>query len=377
MRITTCNYEQEILNSVNKKKSILLFAPNPFSDTETGLQRVHKKIISENPNKNFHFFVNKLEFNTQCFPENCFPIKIENFSAENMLKSIIGMSYDIIEIPDFLIFDYKLKKKIKNNDIKYSKLYLSMHGSPSKTEKNSIKLIVKEKILKIISNKIYGISPSYTRSLIKRKTFIISPDKFKLTIKNPKYKVEDNKIEGILFIGRMEIRKGIIEFIEVAKKVEKLGLKAEIIGPISVNSDDRCVVESSLIFNQFKGGISYIRPEELRGKLEIGRYIVIVCSKWESFSLVSMDALSTSNTIVINKNNGFYKSLKHKDLNNIHVYKQKRNRTKEVENIVGVISDIIQYNHKNEKSERDNESKVIEYKYIFNQKEIKPSQLYE
>ena len=133
---------------------VLLIITDLFKDTGGG-QSVYKKIVNELPAITFYYFI-KTESLTNNRPFNANPIELKqpkdvrivndsnNYSyciealqnSNIFARSVAGLSFDIVDFPDFNYFGNTLKIAFDKHQVKVGKFVLAMHGNVS----NSIRL---------------------------------------------------------------------------------------------------------------------------------------------------------------------------------------------------------------------------------------------
>ena len=375
------------------KKSILLVIPNPFTRIGSGASRVYSEIILRNPNKNFFFFTKPDSVEIYDLPKNCFPIFLDRpISIESALQRCKGMSFDVIDIPDYQLMNIRqfktLRQLLTHNHIKASKTYLALHGRPSKTELKSrdtnirkiLDVYVAERLLSLSVDMCYGISAHYVKKTLNfRKKMILDHNELRKSIDtdhHSKIRPEETKNKKrITYIGRQEKVKGIDIFLEVIRRVDPDEFDFEIIGPKVPYLETYNDIESHKIFSPHPIEEMQLSEEALVQKLRNENRIIIIPSRFESFSLVAMDALNYGNKVVLGSKVGFYKSLKNKHINNLYAYKQRNDLQKNVEAILSIIKNIqldISMNQDKKIS-----SDQIEFKINRKQKLVSFSEIYD
>ena len=374
-------------------KSILLVIPNPFTMIGSGASSVYSEIILRNPNKNFFFFTKPDSAEIYDLPKNCFPIFLDGpISIDGAVKRCKGMSFDVIDIPDYQLMSLRQFKTLRQllmlNNIKASKTYLALHGRPSKTELKSrntnireiLDVYVAERVLSLSVDICYGISAHYAKKTLNlRKKIILDPNHLRKSIdkeQRSKIQVEETKIKKTLtFIGRQEKVKGIDIFLEVIRRVDSDEFDFEIIGPKVPNLDTYNDIESHKIFSTCPIAELQLSEESLAQKLRNENRIIIIPSRFESFSLVALDALNNGNKVVLGSKAGIIQSLRNVNINNLYTYKQSNDLQKNVDAILSIINKIqLEISvHQDKKTLSDQ----IEFKINRKQKLVSFSELYD
>ncbi len=341
------------INNVNKL--VLLLSPNPFSSPGSGATRVYKKIIEKNPEIKFFFSVKSSEFSELSFPDNCFPIQVDgDFSVFKLLEKVYGYNFDFIDIPDYLTLQPNPVKILNRFRIKYSKIVLALHGSPTKTEFKSrsyryfefVYTYYFEKIMVLSADYVYGISSHYCKTIIlKKRSYIISPDEL-LPVResqknnmNTKSTASREKIV-ITYIGRQEKVKGIYLYLKLIRELDSNKYEFEIIGPLDSRLGDHLSVESLKIFSGKNIRERVLSEDEVTNLYTQRNRIFVILSEFESFSLVALDAIHFSANVIINKESGIIKSIPTEDLPNLFTFEYKRNESDTIHEIKELLNKI-------------------------------------
>ena len=318
---------------------VLLIVTDLFKDTGGG-QSVYRKIVSELPNTSFYYFI-KGESLINNRPNNAKPIELKNpkdvrivndsnnFSyciealqnANIFARSVTGLSFDIVDFPDFNYFGNNLKIAFEKHQVRVGKYVLAMHGNVS----NSIRLnwgyvgpkiehIVKlEKEQFIFADGVYAISNRYREQYLlshKREVSLIDPLNF---IDFKKLDLPSNKIStlkpSIYCIGRMERLKGNDIFLNIIKFLNKdlyehfYHLGGE---DFSNNGEN-----AKKILNQYAANrgienlyLQNIPQNELLDFFNESKAFVILPVRFDTFNLVALEAIMNGCPVAISTNAG-------------------------------------------------------------------------
>jgi glycosyltransferase involved in cell wall biosynthesis len=318
---------------------VLLIVTDLFKDTGGG-QSVYRKIVNELPSITFYYFI-KGESLINNRPNNAKPIELKNpkdvrlvhdsnnFSycvealqnANIFARSVAGLSFDIVDFPDFNYFGNTLKIAFDKHQVKVGKYVLAMHGNVS----NSILLnwgyvgpkiehIVKlEKDQFILADGVYAISNRYREQYLlshKREVSLIDPLNFIefKELESPINEISDIK-PSIYCIGRMERRKGNDIFLNIIKFLNKnlynhfYHLGGE---DFSNNGEN-----AKKILNQYAANrgienlyLQNMPQNDLLDFFKKSKAFVILPVRYDTFNLVALEAIMNGCPVAISTNAG-------------------------------------------------------------------------
>ncbi|WP_448216419.1 glycosyltransferase [Endozoicomonas sp. 2B-B] len=213
-----------------------------------GGQTIYRQIIESTPEVEFYYFeeknITKYRYRK---PKNAHSIKllprkkielsmipappsfIKNAieEAHQYSRSVAGMTFDIIDQPDYLTIGSVLRLTLKSNKVTFKRILLSLHGNISTSIKlnwdrtkseNIYDLVHLEELQFKSSDGVYSISPYYMEEWIGKQHNLIT---FVDPICFIKSKITDeafsNKKPDIYCIGRRERRKGNDIYTELVK----------------------------------------------------------------------------------------------------------------------------------------------------------------
>jgi len=318
---------------------VLLIVTDLFIDTGGG-QSVYRKIVNELPEITFFYFI-KAESLTQNRPSNARSIELKqpkdvkitndsnNYSyciealqnANIFARSVSGMSFDIVDFPDFNYFGNTLKIAFDKHQVNVGKFVLAMHGNVS----NSIRLnwgyvgpkiehIVKlEKEQFILADGVYAISSRYRNQYLQfynREISLIDPLNFIefKELERPINEITDAK-PSIYCIGRMERLKGNDVFLNIVKFLNKdlynhfYHLGGE---DFSNNGEN-----AKKILNQYAENrglenlfLQNMPQNDLLNFFNKSKAFVILPVRFDTFNLVALEAIMNGCPMAISTNAG-------------------------------------------------------------------------
>lgn len=351
-----------------------------FKDTGGG-QSVYKKIVNELPAITFYYFI-KTESLTNNRPFNANPIELKqpkdvrivndsnNYSyciealknSNIFARSVAGLSFDIVDFPDFNYFGNTLKIAFDKHQVKVGKFVLAMHGNVS----NSIRLnwgyvgpkiehIVKlEKEQFIFADGVYAISNRYREQYLlshKREVSLIDPLNF---IDFKELDLPSNKIStlkpSIYCIGRMERLKGNDVFLNIIKFLNKdLYNHFYHLGGEDFSNNGESAKKTLNRYAENRGLENFylqnMPQNDLFNFFNKSRALIILPVRFDTFNLVALEAIMNGCPMAIStnagicdyldeeypfvpyikfKNNDFFQSIKQMEdvLSNYDFYKQ-------------------------------------------------------
>lgn len=252
-------------------------------------------------------------------------------TARNIAETVRGMTFDIIDVPDYETFSRFLPSALSDVGVSYGKIVLSLHGRvsttlsyewdylKSKKSRQELKSSIKKED-EVFSNADirYGLSDFYKRTLIDRINLpvnIINPFSCINIPSISKNKIKTNTLPACNFIGRLERLKGIEAYIDLLWSLNKPKLysSAEIIG------EDRKIKSgfvSNLIRNIAKRRNIKIKysgskiPRKMQLHMENHPIVGCLPSIYDTFNLVGLELLLWGHPVIIGKNTGCYEFLK-------------------------------------------------------------------
>jgi glycosyltransferase involved in cell wall biosynthesis len=359
---------------------VLLIVTDLFIDTGGG-QSVYRKIVNELPEITFFYFI-KAESLTQNRPSNARSIELKqpkdvkitndsnNYSyciealqnANIFARSVSGMSFDIVDFPDFNYFGNTLKIAFDKHQVKVGKFVLAMHGNVS----NSIRLnwgyvgpkienIVKlEKEQFILADSVYAISSRYRNHYLQfynREVSLIDPLNFIefKELERPKDEITDAK-PSIYCIGRMERLKGNDVFLNIIKFLNKdLYNHFYHLGGEDFSNNGESAKKTLNRYAENRGLENFylqnMPQNDLFKFFNKSRALIILPVRFDTFNLVALEAIMNGCPMAIStnagicdyldeeypfvpyikfKNNDFFQSIKQMEevLSNYDFYKQ-------------------------------------------------------
>ncbi len=230
---------------------VLLIAIDLY-DVIGGGQAVYRKIIESAPNIEFMYFSIR-EPKSAARPANARPIPLAASlslrvlapppfpafryhalrGADRYARSVAGMSFDIVDAPDFLALGGALRDAFTHHKVSVGRYVLAMHGNISTSielgwelgRKGTLELRMLEQEQFATVDGSYAITPSYIaqwKKVIDREIYYIDPLNF-INIKAPATSsVRKGDIKPDLYcIGRMERRKGNDLFIKLIRWLDR------------------------------------------------------------------------------------------------------------------------------------------------------------
>ncbi|MDB4805122.1 glycosyltransferase [bacterium] len=317
--------------------NVLLNEYNLFNSTGGG-QTVYRKIVSENPDIMFYYFISK-PGEIKNSPVNTTPIilkdnyskaflrdtrKFINFTGDRVqmlsayttanliAKQCKGMSFDVIDTPDYRTEGLFLRQAFKKNSISVGKYVLALHGNTSVSEsmnfnsrKNIDKNIIEQLQFYGVDQR-YGISENYInewKNITQINSLIVSPINFinkELRSYNNSYDPID-----IVFLGRTEKRKGPDLFVNIISMLQNHEYgKSFIYGPDdgenSNNHINNMIKSRSIKAEIYSNGFDDNDLKTFASK----RTIVIIPSRYDTFNLIALECLAMGIPIIVGKNTG-------------------------------------------------------------------------
>lgn len=320
---------------------VLLPAIDIFNSIGGG-QSFYKQLIQSNSNIEFSYLIrNEPEITTR--PRNSKAIKYNykfpnlhtpnptfDFSpiptwarhavssAANIAYSARGLSFDIIDIPDWEQYGCFLRFFLDHFHVKFNKIALSMHGNISTSlntnwgtshhDYSPLKFLEKAQYLGADIR--YAISEIHIEEWRKKTTVkadYLHPFTFFKPEKQRPY-IKTAETPSLIFFGRTEKIKGPDFFAHLAWMLpKKLSSKALIIGP-SVplkNKTSSKDVLTTLVNNrnldiEIKDGVSQEKMKDYFSQ----SYLTVLPSRYDTFNLVALESLFAGCPIVVSDNAG-------------------------------------------------------------------------
>jgi len=355
-----------------KKKKVLVFIKNVFSETGGG-QTYYQKLFKILKHIDFYYFYDNNIESKLATLKNINLIALKNkvniktdkpllSSEKNLLieanqfaRSTTNSSFDFIEFPDFCLYGLYIKEVCAMHNIFYVNLIISLHGNLS----DSIRLNWDESSIHLIKNFenrmyeksdiVHGISSRYIKEkkyLPKKKTFFIDPIHFVDFITPKKTSPSIKSKVNILCVGRLERRKGNDIFVDFINHLDKKNIKSFIhIGEdVKTGSGFNA---SDLLSNMSKNRSTKFTYQKKLSRKDLLEYykkntLLIVPTRYDTLNLVVLEALFSGCPVVVSNKAGvidYIKShhpqLPYVDLNLENIYES----TTEINKIVNNYSD--------------------------------------
>jgi glycosyltransferase involved in cell wall biosynthesis len=318
---------------------VLLIVTDLFIDTGGG-QSVYRKIVNELLDTTFYYFI-KGESPTNNRPINAKPIELKqpkdvkilndsnNYSyciealqnANIFARSVAGMSFDIVDFPDFNYFGNTLKIAFDKHQVKVGKFVLAMHGNVSDSIRLNwgyvgpkIESIIKlEKEQFILADSVYAISSRYRNQYLQfynREISLIDPLNFIefKELESPINEITDAK-PSIYCIGRMERRKGNDIFLNIIKFLKRdLFYLFYQLGSDDFSNNGE---NAKKILNQYAANrgienlyLQNMPQNELLDFFNESKAFVILPVRYDTFNLVALEAIMNGCPVAISNNAG-------------------------------------------------------------------------
>lgn len=320
---------------------VLLPAVDVFNSVGGG-QSFYKQLIQSNSNIEFSYLI-RSESAKADRPSNSKAIKYDykfpnlnipdltfDFSsiptwaryavsnAANIAYSTRGLSFDIIDIPDWEQLGCFLRFFLNHFKVKFNKISLSMHGNISTSlytnwdtshhDYSSLEFLEKAQYLGADIR--YAISEFYIQEWEKRtniKADYLHPFTF-FKPEKPNPYIKTSEVPSIIFFGRTEKRKGADFLAHLAWMLpKKLSTKAFIIGP-SVSLENKTTSKDALhtLINNRNLNIE-IRDSVSQSNMKeffTQSYLTVLPSRYDTFNLVALESLFAGCPVVVGENTG-------------------------------------------------------------------------
>ena len=320
---------------------VLLPAVDIFYSVGGG-QSFYKQLIKANPDIEFSYLIRN-ESDKENRPSNSKAIKYDykfpnlhdlnpsfDFSSvptwarhavsdsANIAYSARGLSFDIIDLPDWEQYGCFLRFFLNHFNVKFNKIALSMHGNISTSlytnwdtfqdDYSSLEFL--EKAQYLCADIRYAISEFYIEEW-ERKTNLRADYLHPLTFfkpEKPKTYLKTSEVPSLLFFGRTEKRKGPDFLTHLAWMLPKnLFTKALIVGPSVplVNKTTSEDVLNILIKNrnlniEVKDSVTQATMQEFFTQSNL----TVLPSRYDTFNLVALESLFAGCPVVVGENTG-------------------------------------------------------------------------
>ena len=307
-----------------------------------GGQSFYKQLIKAYPEIEFSYFIQN-ESDHTLRPENTRTIKLKNnfpnlvnhnskldFSpiptwarhavsdSANIAFSARGLSFDIIDLPDWEQYGCFLRFFLNHFNVKFNKIALSMHGNISTVlytnwqtfHPDYSPLEFLEKAQYTGADIRYSISEFYIDNWERRTNLradYLHPFNFFKPDKPKPYK-QNSKVPSLVLFGRTEKIKGPDNFINLAWMLPKnLLTKAFIIGP-SVPLENKTTSKDLLntltknrnLDIEIRDSVSQATMMEFFAQ----SYLTVLPSRYDTLNLVALESLFAGCPVVISENTG-------------------------------------------------------------------------
>lgn len=309
---------------MRKRLKTLLVITDLYKNCGGG-QTVYRRLIEASPEIDFFYF-RSAESDGTGRPPNAFtlpllrrrklrpssqppfiPHAVEAYrDADQIALSAAGHSFDIVDVPDFVIFGGALKKAFEHRGVKVGRLMLAMHGNISITQEmnwgsasdrlHDIRDL--EQWQFNASDGVYSISPRYIRSwqaIIRRDIHYIDPAHFVVgAAPTAPWQPSKSRRPSLYCIGRSERRKGNDLFVELVRWLDPASFDhAAHVGEqdFSVAAGSAHILQNIARARGFD--VEHQGPRDRKGLLELfaAPSIVVLPSRFDSFNLTALDTL--------------------------------------------------------------------------------------
>lgn len=306
--------------------------------TKGGGQAVYQKIIEQNPEILFYYFLEREQMEL-VRPTNTSPINFSRSLKRNQLiiegntiddsnidylincaVSIENMDFDIIEFPDFMVFGPYFKVVFAHFNVKVKSFVLSLHGRTALSnhlnwDKNNgsceLALTPNELEQFKLVDYVYGISSKYIefyRKFFEREVYHLDP--YFLVNPHPLNKFESPTefIPDLYCIGRTERIKGQDIFLELIRNLNSKNFNSVYIageedfsnfGISSIDILEDYAERRDLSFTY----LSELDKADLK-KIYNGNSIVILPVRNDTFNLVAFEAIFSGCLVAISNRAG-------------------------------------------------------------------------
>jgi glycosyltransferase involved in cell wall biosynthesis len=303
-----------------------------------GGQTVYRKIVESTPSVDFYYFVEE-EASDAPKPQNVHSIKLlakveveveeipiisshirDSLSEANQYaRSVAGMSFDLLELPDYLTFGSFLSSAFLKHDVVFKKIILALHGNISKSVElnwgssgdNVYEYSQLEEAQFKSADIVYGISQKYIKEWqekFDRPVHFIDPIGFVNSKIDRGQKAGKKQQKPSLYcIGRSERRKGNDLFVELVRWLDReIYQEAAHIGSQDNHSGISSKCHLSQIASKREIEIDYYDEKSHSELFEIynQKSVVVLPVRYDTLNLVALEALFSGCPIVISEEAG-------------------------------------------------------------------------
>ena len=326
----------------NYNIKVLLLVDDLYEKVADGGEVVYREIIKQSPDVDFYYFINN-EHKEQKRPSNCFAIELldcknvfilqplllvdqhEKFVVNKLdkyMRSLCAYShnlfFDIIEFPDYQRFGSYVPIILNKYHIFYKKIILAYHGSIAFTSgvnwfANTF--LPKDTIRHEIDqyntvDAVYGLKHGFIKKwphMVERSLYTIDPLNFIFPhIENRK---NVKSLPALYAVGRLERCKGNDLFIELLKSLNSLSYDNVIhLGSdLGIHGYPKTASEHLSDLASCRDIDYHYQPSVARHVLQDlynNNIIVFALSRYDSFNLVTLEALFSGCPVVISSDCG-------------------------------------------------------------------------
>lgn len=316
---------------------ILLITTDLYKSIGGG-QTVYKKIIEASPGLEFYYF-RHAESALASRPANAHSIPLANrrslrvlapppypqyklhslIEADQIARSVAGMSFDIVDIPDYNTFGSFLRDAFAHHRVNVERIVLAMHGNISKSIELNwgaagnkvLEQCMLEKAQFEAVDAVYAISPRYVREwqeIVNRHVHYIDPAHFVNAELQSDNEMAFSKSPTIYCIGRSERLKGNDLFVELVRWLRQDSFA----GAAHIGDSDysyQGISSAYLLENIAKHrdleipSLPSLNREGLR-KLYGQRSIAVLPVRYDTLNLVALEALFSGCPVAISTKAG-------------------------------------------------------------------------
>ena len=311
-----------------------------------GGQTAYRRVIETNPNIEFHYLRRDEDADAQR-PANAHAIRFREpyrltfarrprdthpphwaywgfIEANNVAASVAGQEFDVVELADFRRFGAMLRPALKQHDVRFGRIALSMHGVMSTSlaldwpnpDGVNLPLDLQEKAQYRAVDTRYGISRSYLdewRAVCDLPSHYLHPLRLleapRPTLPNPSREPPD-----VHFIGRTEKRKGPDIFVDLVWWLPReLFRAADIIGPQSFTDQGRgsnSYLQGIVANRQADVAIRPTMTPAEMAELYAGRTLIFLPSRYDTLNLLALESLFAGCPTVVGSGAGVCRFLR-------------------------------------------------------------------
>lgn len=319
------------------KLKILLITTDLYNQIGGG-QTVYRKIIESTPEVDFFYFC-KSEAQDAPRPANATAISLlprrdlrvigappfphyqrhSLHEADQFARSVAGLTFDLVDIPDFQNFGGDLRSAFKHHAVSVKRIVLALHGNISTTVDmnwgsagdNVLEHRMREEDQFRAADGVYGISTRYIedwKQTFHRPVVYIDPIHFvHADFGSRSHETEDSK-PSLYCIGRSERRKGNDLFVEIVAWLRKSSFEqAAHVGDQDYSHDN---ISSGYLLENIakKRGlqIPHSLPMNREQLLDLysRRSIVVLPTRYDTLNLAALEALFSGCPVVVSDQAG-------------------------------------------------------------------------